>query len=283
MLQPNAEQFRARLLVAEDNPINLDIATRILENLGCEVVAADNGAVAALLLAQQQFDLVLMDCEMPEVDGLEATKLARIVETLQQVTGTENRKRVPIVALTSHAPDDIREKCLAAGMDDLLSKPFTKAQMRETLRRWVGDGNAAPADPAPAAAAAAGFEASAAIDRSVLDALVDANGAQGASFLGRLLGRFAQIAPTQLAAMEEKFAAGNADELWRVAHNLKSSASALGARQVSRRAAEIEKHARHAGLTGLRPMLDQLGIELGQALESLKSLAGEMDERARRD
>ena len=282
MLQPKAEQFRARLLVAEDNPINLDIATRILETLGCEVVAADNGAIAALLLAQQQFDLVLMDCEMPEIDGIEATKLARTVEALHQLTATENRKRVPIVALTSHAADDIRDKCLAAGMDDLLSKPFTKAQMRETLRRWVGDAGAA-GDAAPQAAGAAATEASAAIDRGVLDALVDANGAQGANFLGRLLGRFAQIAPTQLAALEEKFAAGNADELWRVAHNLKSSASALGARQVSRRAGEIEKHARHAGLEGLRPMLDQLGVELDQALESLKSLAGELDERARRD
>src|SRR3954470_550012 len=102
--------FRARLLVAEDNPVNLDIATRMLETMGCRVVGAKNGAVAASLLAQEEFDLVFMDCEMPELGGLEATKRTRALETTQ--SGGAPRRRVPIIALTSHALDDVRQKCL---------------------------------------------------------------------------------------------------------------------------------------------------------------------------
>ncbi len=127
-------------LVAEDNPVNQDVATGVLENMGCKVVTAPNGAVAARLLAQEKFDLVLMDCEMPEMDGFEATRRIRQLEKLTGNLETEGKPaRTPIVALTAHALADIRDRCIAAGMDDFLVKPFDEVQMGQALRRWIGE------------------------------------------------------------------------------------------------------------------------------------------------
>src|SRR4051812_15037988 len=185
--------FRARLLVAEDNPVNLDIATRILETMGCRVVGAKNGAIAAGLLAREKFDLVFMDCEMPEMGGLEATRLARNFETSQS-QGAPAR-RVPIIALTSHALDDVRQKCLAAGMDDLVAKPFSKAKLRDTLHRWIAELESAGPAPAGMDAAAPPGGENPVIDRAVMDAVLEAQGEAGFPFLKRLYERFAGLAP----------------------------------------------------------------------------------------
>lgn len=288
MPKPGTTKFNARLLVAEDNPVNLDIAARILETLGCRVVTANNGAVAALLLTQEKFDLVFMDYEMPDLDGLEATKLARSVEMLTSLASAQPGKRTPIIALTSHVLDDVRQKCLGGGMDDLLAKPFNKQQIREILHRWIGD---LEIDAAGADAAVPGEKAGEAlpqsqggdnpsIDRTVMNALLESQGAAGSSFLKRLFDRFAEMAPQHMASLWEKYRAGQADELWRIAHNLRSGASALGARLLAHRCAEIEKQARERGLEGLEPKLVLLEADLAVALESLKSLGRELGERA---
>ena len=281
-------QFNARILVAEDNPVNLDIAGRILETLGCRVVTANNGAVAALLLTQEKFDLVFMDYEMPDLDGLEATKLARSVELLTSLVTTGAGKRTPIIALTSHVLDDVRQKCLAGGMDDLLAKPFNKQQMREVLHRWIGDleiagaaaDGMAAAENAQAALPQTPGSDNPSIDRTVMNALLESQGAAGSAFLKRLFDRFAEMAPQHMAGLWEKYRAGQADEVWRTAHNLRSGASALGARQLAHRCGEIEKQAREHGLSGLEPKLALLEADLGAALESLKSLGRELGERA---
>ena len=280
-------KFNARLLVAEDNPVNLDIAARILETLGCRVVTANNGAVAALLLTQEKFDLVFMDYEMPDLDGLEATKLARTVELLTSLAVAQPGKRTPIIALTSHVLDDVRQKCLASGMDDLLAKPFNKQQIREMLHRWIGDLAVAGGDGAAVAAEKSGEELpqtpggdDPSIDRTVMNALLESQGAAGSAFLKRLFDRFAEMAPQHMTTMWEKFRAGQADEVWRTAHNLRSGASALGARLLAHRCGEIEKQAREHGLEGLEPKLVLLGTDLTVALESLKNLGRELGERA---
>jgi signal transduction histidine kinase/CheY-like chemotaxis protein len=132
-----------RVLLAEDNPVNQAMATAMLEALGCRVRAADNGREAVRALADEAFDLVLMDCQMPEMDGFEATAIIRAHE--RQSDG----RRRPIVALTANAMKGDRERCLAAGMDDFLSKPFRKEQLRAVLERWTGgDRPQSTADPA---------------------------------------------------------------------------------------------------------------------------------------
>jgi two-component system, sensor histidine kinase and response regulator len=119
------------LLLAEDNPVNQEVALGILQIEGFDVTVAKNGVEAVEAFSTAAFDLVLMDCHMPELDGFEATRKIRSLEK------HGNLKRVPIVALTANAMQQDREECLNAGMDDHLSKPYSRLQMRETLARWL--------------------------------------------------------------------------------------------------------------------------------------------------
>jgi CheY-like chemotaxis protein/nitrogen-specific signal transduction histidine kinase len=119
---------RLHVLVAEDNPVNQLVAQRILERHGCSVDVVATGTAAVLQHQVEKYDLILMDCQMPELDGYEAARRIR----------TANRQvRVPIIALTAQAFPDDRERCLAAGMDDYVSKPINAAQFIATVRRWI--------------------------------------------------------------------------------------------------------------------------------------------------
>lgn len=123
---------QTRVLLVEDNPVNQEVGKLLLQSLGCAVDVADNGRLAVEAVFKNDFDLVFMDCQMPELDGYEATKLIRQKE---EADGG-GRRRVTIVALTAHAMEGDREHCLEAGMDDYLPKPFNPAQLSEILKRW---------------------------------------------------------------------------------------------------------------------------------------------------
>jgi PAS domain S-box-containing protein len=124
--------FGAHVLLVEDNPFNQKVATRLLETLGCRVTLAENGQRAVEAAAQERFDLVLMDCQMPVMDGLEA---ARRIRQLDDPCG-----QVPVVAMTANVLGEHRQKCLDAGMDDFASKPVNKKTLREIVARWVTEG-----------------------------------------------------------------------------------------------------------------------------------------------
>jgi CheY-like chemotaxis protein len=133
---PDAAEERfhgALVLLAEDNPVNQVVALHMLENLGCQVETVADGREAVEAVLETGFDLVLMDCQMPEMDGYAATALIR---EQGRAEGGEAAS-TPIIALTAHAMDGDRDRCLAAGMDDYLAKPFTQDQLSEVLRRWM--------------------------------------------------------------------------------------------------------------------------------------------------
>jgi CheY-like chemotaxis protein len=123
-----------RVLLAEDNPVNQEVGRLILEGLDCLVEVVDDGRLALEEVFSQQYDLVFMDCQMPDMDGYEATKMIRQREALHG----GSTWRVPIIALTAHAMEGDREICLEAGMDDYITKPFNAVQISATLQKWAG-------------------------------------------------------------------------------------------------------------------------------------------------
>jgi two-component system sensor histidine kinase/response regulator len=273
-------KFQARILVAEDDHINLDIATRTLQKLGCEVITADNGAIATLLLALEEFDMILMDCEMPQMDGLEATKLVREMESLRGA-----RRRIPIIALTAHSSVEAREKCLAAGMDDFVGKPFTRAQLTQMLERWLGQAEKS-SEPHLTVKETAPLTSNGAqagpLDTNVLTALFGSKDREGASYLIQLLGRFEKIASGHLATMREKYQDDRPDDLWRIAHTLRSSAGAVGATKLASRAAEVEHLAKEHKLSELDATLSALEKDLGDAVGALRTFVRDFDARSER-
>lgn len=123
-----------RVLLAEDNPVNREVALGMLESMGCHVEMVEDGGQAVEAAAKQQYDLIFMDCQMPNMDGFTATAMIRAHEASHKST-----RHMPIIALTANALEGDREKCLAAGMDDYLSKPFSLEGLRTTLQRWTGE------------------------------------------------------------------------------------------------------------------------------------------------
>jgi two-component system, sensor histidine kinase and response regulator len=281
--QAGRPNFAARVLVAEDNPVNQEVATGMLEAMGCRTVSAPNGRTAFRLFAQETFDLILMDCEMPIMDGIEATRRIREVEAMAQALpeGSPTRRRTPIIALTAHALNEVRQKCLASGMDDFLVKPFDDRQLAETLLRWLVPQGAMQSDQpaADTAVSAAAVETSirdSVIDMAVIHGLRALDRKGGPSRLGRAVSRFAQIAPTLASTIHEKCAQGDTEALWRAAHSLRSSAGALGATQLSQRCAEIEARARNSDLDETRLLVEALDGDLMSATRDLEALIGEV-------
>jgi signal transduction histidine kinase/DNA-binding response OmpR family regulator len=126
------KRFPYRVLVAEDNLVNQEVVKAMLQSLGCQVDLVDTGQQAVAAVSEVSYDLVFMDCQMPEMDGYEATRAIRSLEDQDKV-----RARLPILALTAHAMEGDRERCLAAGMDDYLAKPVTKEDLQNALEKWL--------------------------------------------------------------------------------------------------------------------------------------------------
>ncbi|HEX3884439.1 MAG TPA: PAS domain S-box protein [Stellaceae bacterium] len=271
--------FGALILVAEDNPVNQEVASGILESMGCRVITAPHGRAAVKLFAQERFDLVLMDCEMPVMDGIEATRRIRQMEAMMQSLPDQEtpRGRTPIVALTAHALAEVRDRCLEGGMDDFLAKPFEDRQMAATLLRWLTPRGAMPTEtleaPVPEAPAPTPSLKDV-IDAAVIDGLRALDRNAGSSRLARAVSRFVEIAPPLVATIRQTCADDDADSLWRAAHSLKSSAGALGAKQLSDRCAEIEALARSSGAAPVRALVSALDVDLTLAIDGLQSTLG---------
>jgi CheY-like chemotaxis protein len=279
--------FGARILVADDNTVNQEVVGGFLENLGCHMVAARNGRMAVWMFAQETFDLVLMDCQMPVIDGLEASRRIRRIEMRSApLPGQPPRQRTPIIALTANAMADVEDSCLRAGMDDFLIKPFTLDQIVTTLGRWLTpatESAATPPEPAPVAVTPETGNAeqtnapleTAAIDDTVIQSLFALDPKKGTARLQRAVTQFRTIAPPLAATMRKAILDRNADALWHAAHSLKSSSGALGALQVAKSCGEIEQAARKAGTDAARPLVESLDSQLSAAILGLeKTLDG---------
>jgi len=203
----------ARLLLVEDNPVNQELACELLRRADIEVVVADNGVRALEMLERLTFDGILMDCQMPELDGYEATRRLRQDPRWAQL---------PVIAMTANAMVGDRDKALAAGMNDYVSKPIRPGHLFGTLARWVGS--------VSAARAAAGPFDEAALRESGVE--------PGSALHGRLLTMFADHSSHFSARFQ--VAVNDRITATRMAHDLKSEAAILGARLLSAVAADLE-------------------------------------------
>jgi PAS domain S-box-containing protein len=221
-------QRAARILVVEDNAVNQRVTSRTLEKLGYRADVAANGQEALAALQQIAYDLVLMDCHMPVMDGFAATAAIRAREGHQRHT--------PIIALTADALAGEREHCLAAGMDDYLSKPVPRDTLRDALRRWL--------EPIPARSSAeAEYAASAGeavFDRGALEQILGDTLESASELACELIALFFEEAPEILAALERALAAGDLGEVGAQAHTLKGACGHLGLSALRARAGEME-------------------------------------------
>jgi two-component system, sensor histidine kinase and response regulator len=227
-----------RILLAEDNRVNQTVATRILEKMGHSLVVANNGNDALSLLAKQSFDLVLMDIQMPEMDGLTAT---------HEIREREKRtlSRVPIIAMTAHAMKGDRERCLEAGMDGYVSKPIDKKELEWAIAGAVPQIDVVIIEPS------AKPEEENTVANSLL-AWDFANSLEGLGgdeqLLREVIGIFLEEIPKHLASLRQAIADGNAEALFRTAHSFKGELGYLGISELSRKAGELEEMGRKSDL-----------------------------------
>jgi signal transduction histidine kinase/CheY-like chemotaxis protein/HPt (histidine-containing phosphotransfer) domain-containing protein len=228
-----------RVLLAEDNEVNREIAVSVLETLGCEVTVAHDGSEAVSRYRVAPVDFILMDCQMPVMDGYEATRAIRAIES---VAGPS----VPIVALTADVVQGALERSLAAGMDDHISKPFSRRDIALCLARWLPNKMrraAAPAGAAggaPAVKAAAQEKAAAEIDPAALEQLRGMQTADGTELAAKIVQMFISQTPSLFDSARAAQASGNARDLRRAAHTLKSTSATVGATNLARLAAALE-------------------------------------------
>jgi len=262
-----SERFDVRVMLVEDNAVNLEVASGILEFMECQIVTAPNGQAAVDLFRTQTFDLILMDCEMPVMDGLAATRQIRALESGGRKT------HVPIVALTAHALQEMRDRCLAAGMDDFLGKPFDEVRLGEMMRRWLPahDAGRSVGDLSPSPS---NTNAVSPIDAGTIERLRAIKVDGGTTLLSHAFEKFRTLGPSQLDSIRVKTAEGDAETVWRTAHSLKSSAASLGALGLSQRCAEIERLAVASGAAAVVGLLDGLEAEFSLAMHALEALAG---------
>jgi CheY-like chemotaxis protein len=255
-------RLQGRVLLAEDNPVNQEVAASMLESLGCQVTMVANGSAAVAALAQTAFDLVLMDCQMPEMDGFTATRVLRERECQ---TGSGH---LPIIALTANAFVQDREQCLAAGMDDYLSKPFTLQQLHTTLGRWLPHGCPPPA-PALQAAPALAAARPAALDPRALDALRALQRPGGPDIAGNVVRTYLSHTPQLLATLREAVASGSAAGIRQAAHTFKSSSANVGALTLAGFCKELEAMGRAQALANAPAVLCQLEEEYARVAAAL--------------
>jgi CheY-like chemotaxis protein len=245
-----AERHPLRILLAEDNAVNQKLALRLLAQMGYRADVAGNGLEAIEAVERQPYDVVLMDVQMPEMDGLEASR---------QITRRWPRTERPrVIAMTANAMQGDREMCLAAGMDDYLTKPIRVGELVAALnnsraRRPQG-GRSDMSQPV--------------LDTATLDQLI-AN--TDRAFAAELVTTYLDDSPRLLAEMRQALAEGNAPNFQRAAHSLKSNSASLGALGLSAQAKELEMTGRAGKLDGAGDKLDKLAATYAEVESALKA------------
>ncbi len=260
-----AEGRNVRILLAEDNAVNQQVAVYMLEARGYRVDVVGNGQEALNALTQAPYSVVLMDCQMPEMDGFEATAEIRKREG--------SARHTPVIALTAHALRGEREKCINAGMDDYVAKPITPEALYGALRRWTK--SSPPVEPLVVEQPVI----ETVTDQDLLDPTVFINLGKlqapgGPNIVGQLIDLFIHETPAKIAAVRDALACGDAARFAKAAHTLKGSSASLGVRAMARLCAELEALGKAEELASASDRLTQLEAEFERARPALLAEKG---------
>jgi signal transduction histidine kinase/DNA-binding response OmpR family regulator/HPt (histidine-containing phosphotransfer) domain-containing protein len=255
-----------RVLLAEDSAVNQLLVVRMLAKRGHSVAVAANGKEALTALEAEEFDAVLMDVQMPEMDGFEAT--ARIRKR-EEMTG----RHLPIIALTAHAMRGDRERCVKAGMDGYLAKPIRAAELFEVLESLPA-GPAIPRSIAEAPARPAPTVIDGPIDPQALAGLRALESAGETGFLGEAIRTFLASTPGRLTSIRQAEESGEAKALESHAHSLRGSCGALGARRMAALCQEVETLAEAGRVAETAPLIARLVQEYAVARSALEAELG---------
>ncbi|MFO7728042.1 MAG: PAS domain S-box protein [Desulfonatronovibrio sp.] len=271
---PSVEtQSSIKILMAEDNQINQMVAVKTLEKIGHNPDIVEDGFQAVEAYQNKSYDLILMDIQMPGMDGLEATRKIRELEKTDPQPSNKRLPRVPVVALTAHATSEDRERCLASGMDDYLTKPVRPGDLKEVLEKWLSTGSMqAVQDSIP-------LESTPGIDRNsqeTTDAIFDYE-----VFMDRImddkelareiLDMFLETIPQKIDLIKKESASGNFDQIRRNVHAIKGTAANTGCLALSETAAGVEKAAQSEDQEGLKKLIPRLGEQYSQAKTEIHS------------
>jgi two-component system, sensor histidine kinase and response regulator len=234
-----------RVLLVEDNRVNQEVARSMLRRDGWTVMTAENGRQALEILGRETFDIVLMDCQMPEMDGFQATAAIRAAEA-------GSARRTPIVALTANAIEGDREACLRAGMDDYLPKPISRDVMRAILRRWY--------DPAaPIVETSRHFSGpDEQLCEETLADLRELEDADNPDFVSNMMDRFLDDSRQLVERLRQGLASRDNTALRMASHSLKSTSAVVGAMALSNACMILETAARERGIADLKPLVDDV-------------------------
>ncbi|MBI5383245.1 MAG: response regulator [Verrucomicrobia bacterium] len=249
---------KVRILLAEDNPVNLRLALKLLEKLGCKADAVTNGREALQAAETSPYDIILMDCQMPEMDGYEVTVRLREAEKSLQ---SDRKSSAYIIALTANALDGDRERGLAAGMNDYLTKPVRMEDLRGALERAYAHFEPRTASFHP--------PADEVLDPSVLASLKELREPGQPDPVAELIHLYLKDAKPRIDSLECFFATRKAAEMKSVAHSLKGSSNNLGARGLAGLFLELEHECKAGHWENIRSLLPRVKAEFRRVQERL--------------
>ena len=249
-----------RILAVDDNPVNLQVVSHMLGRLGAEVELAEDGRIAVHMFLAKPYDMILMDCQMPELDGYQAVSEIRHLESsMLAMPGAAAQQRVPVIALTAHALEGEREKCIDAGMDDFLTKPLRAAALREKLLAWLAPSDTVVfSDPEPE-------------QEPEGDALEAARQLFGAKY-PELAQLFLDDAPRRLVALQAAVDAGDNSRVADIAHTLAGASGAVGAAALAGQCKGLEMAVRSGEFDEIDPCCSAIRLEFDAICVRLQEL-----------
>ncbi len=253
------------ILMAEDNLVNQDVTSYMLELIGAKVTVVEDGNLVVEALSKQNFDIILMDCHMPNMDGFDATRSVREYEN-----NHPTRKMIPIIAVTANAMIGDRENCLASGMNDFISKPFKKQALYNILKKWLPNSGQINQTTILSTNLVSNDVHNIILEEKALEELSSLNSSEKPDILDKLLNLYMNKIPSQIEELYQANIDKDPEKIFKISHNVKSSSATIGAVQLAKLAKELEALGRSGSTENTEQLIKDMTINYQQLEPLLK-------------